>query len=130
MGKRFILTGTLLAGLSVALGAFGAHGLKQIVPPETVTTFQTGVQYQFSHALALILLGLLMKSYSHRWLGWAGNMFIAGIICFSGSLYVLTLLRATDQTGLSGIGIVTPVGGLLFILAWLLLLLGIWRARA
>jgi uncharacterized membrane protein YgdD (TMEM256/DUF423 family) len=116
-----------LAGLSVVLGAFGAHGLKQIVPPETVATYQTGVQYQIYHAFALILVGILYERFPNNFVNYAGMFFIAGIVLFSGSLYLLASLKAMNKVGLSGVGIITPIGGLLFITGWILLLVGIVR---
>ena len=121
MHKRFLLTGAAFAALAVILGAFGAHSLKQIVSPETVNTFQTGVQYQMYHAFALLATGIIAAQYSGKLIRWAGVCFITGIILFSGSLYVLTLLKATDSVGLNGIGIITPFGGLFFIAGWVLL---------
>lgn len=111
--------------MAVALGAFGAHGLKKFVPPETVATFQTGVQYQMYHSLALILAGILAENFSNNWVKWAGWWFITGIALFSGSLYLLTAIKATEQVGLTGIGIITPIGGVFFILGWLFLFIGI-----
>ena len=128
MNTSFLMTGTFLAGLAVVLGAFGAHGLKKIVPPETVSTFQTGVQYQMYHALALIFVGILFERMDHGLLKWAGICFIAGVILFSGSLYLITLLKAKNTVGLSGIGIITPFGGLFFVAGWLLMLYGIWKS--
>ncbi len=125
MHKTYLATGALLGALAVALGAFGAHGLKQIVPPETVSSFQTGVQYQVYHALALLLTGIIFEKFPGKKLKWAGMSFIAGIILFSGSLYLLTAMRATDKVGMESIGIITPFGGLFFILGWLLLASGI-----
>lgn len=116
-----------MAGLSVVLGAFGAHGLKQIVPPETVATYQTGVQYQIYHAFALILIGILYERFPNNFVNLAGMFFIAGVVLFSGSLYLLASLKAMNRVGLSGVGIITPIGGLLFITGWVLLLIGILR---
>ena len=99
MNKNHLTIGSLLGALAVALGAFGAHGLKRIVPPETVVAFQTGVQYQMYHALALILAAILFEKFPGNWIKWAGNCFITGIILFSGSLYLLTALKATDEGG-------------------------------
>lgn len=121
MHKGFLRAAALLAALAVALGAFGAHGLKQYVPAETVNTFETGVRYQFYHALALLAAGIVAEKFPFRWVRYAGICFIWGIVLFSGSLYALTLLKATDTVGLSGIGAITPFGGLLFILGWLFL---------
>ena len=128
MHSVFVMTGTFLAGLAVILGAFGAHGLKKIVPPETVTTFQTGVQYQMYHALALIFVGMLFEKADSGIMKWAGICFIIGILLFSGSLYLITLLKAKNTVGLSGIGIITPFGGLFFVAGWLMMLIGVWRS--
>ena len=128
MHSVFLLTGTFLAGLAVILGAFGAHGLKKIVPPETVTTFQTGVQYQMYHALALIFVGMLFEKTDSGIMKWAGICFIIGIVLFSGSLYLLTLLKAKNTVGLSGIGIITPFGGLFFVAGWLMMIIAIWKS--
>ena len=84
MHKGFVSTGALLGAIAVALGAFGAHGLKKVVPAETVQTFQTGVQYQMYHALALLLTGLLYEKCSQKFARTAGILFIIGIILFSG----------------------------------------------
>lgn len=121
MHKTFLITASVLAALAVALGAFGAHGLKKFVTPETVTTFETGVRYQFYHCFALFIVGILFQYFNEKWLNYAGAAFIIGIILFSGSLYLLTLLKATSTVGLRGIGILTPIGGLFFIAGWLCL---------
>lgn len=121
MHKGFLTWAALLGALAVALGAFGAHGLKQLVPPETIATFETGVRYQFYHVFGLLAIGILYEKWPVSQLKWAGNLFLAGILLFSGSLYLLTALKATDVVGLSGIGIITPLGGLCFIAAWLLI---------
>lgn len=118
MHRRIISLGAALAGIAVALGAFGAHGLKKLVPPETVNTFQTGVQYQMIHALALILTGMLMEKFNPRSLRWVAIFFGLGILLFSGSLYALTALKATASVGLGGLGLITPIGGVAFILGW------------
>jgi uncharacterized membrane protein YgdD (TMEM256/DUF423 family) len=127
MHKTFLITGSLLAALAVILGAFGAHGLKKITTPETVATFQTGVQYQVYHAFALLIVAILYEKFTNNFTHYAGVLFIVGIILFSGSLYALTALKATEKMGLSGIGILTPFGGLCFIAGWLLLVAGILK---
>ncbi|WP_127132475.1 DUF423 domain-containing protein [Pseudoflavitalea rhizosphaerae] len=121
MHKGYLKTAALLGALTVALGAFGAHGLKKLVPAETVSTFETGVRYQFYHVFALLIVAILYANYSQRWLKYAANSFLAGIVLFSGSLYLLTALKATETVGLSGIGAITPIGGVFFILGWLFL---------
>ena len=127
MQKTFLVIGIILAGLAVILGAFGAHGLKKIVGPETVSTYQTGVQYQMYHAFALIIVALLYNHISGSSLNYASFFFIIGIVFFSGSLYLLASLKAMDKVGLSGIGIITPIGGLFFILGWIMLLVAVLK---
>lgn len=129
MHKIFLSWGAVFAGLGVILGAFGAHKLKSVAP-EVVPTFQTGVQYQMYHAFALLIVGLLYDKFSSKMLDWAGVSFIAGIILFSGSLYALSVLKATGKVGLSGLGIITPIGGLTFIIGWVLFLLAILKNKA
>src|SRR6187401_3474438 len=121
MHKKFITTGALLAAIAVALGAFGAHGLKKIVAAETVQTFQTGVQYQMYHALALLLTGLLYEKCFQKFVRIAGVLFIIGIILFSGSLYLLTAGKAAETTSFDKAGIITPFGGVAFIAGWVFL---------
>jgi len=130
MHKGFMVTASLLGALAVGLGAFGAHGLKKIVPPETVTVFQTGVQYQMYHVMALFITAVVYGRVPDPRIRWAGRMFVTGIILFSGSLYVLTLLKATDTVGMEKIGLITPLGGLAFITGWLMLALGTVRLKA
>lgn len=127
MQKLFLTIGTILGGLSVALGAFGAHGLKKIVSPETVATYQTGVQYQMYHALALLVIGVLSEKYLGSFINYAGFFFLAGVVLFSGSLYLIVSMHAMNRTVPAGIGIITPIGGLFFILGWVLLLIGILK---
>lgn len=125
MHKIFLSIGALLGALAVALGAFGAHGLKKIVPPETVNTFQTGVQYQMYHALALITVAIVFEKFPGRLMEWSGISFCIGVLLFSGSLYLLTMLKATGKVGLEGLGMITPFGGLFFIVGWLLFFLSV-----
>jgi uncharacterized membrane protein YgdD (TMEM256/DUF423 family) len=125
MNRNFLSIAALLGALSVVLGAFAAHKLKEIVSPDAVAVFETGVRYQFYHVFALLLVALLSEKFSNRWMVWAGNCFITGIILFSGSLYVLTALKAAENGSLKYVGIVTPVGGLFFIAGWLFLWIGV-----
>lgn len=127
MHKTYLIAGALFAGLAVVLGAFGAHGLKKLVAPETIGTFQTGVQYQMYHAFALLILAIVYQQFTNNLLHYAGLFFIGGILLFSGSLYLLVVLKAKGLIGLSGIGIITPIGGLLFITGWVLFVLGILK---
>lgn len=115
MHKFFLLAGCLLMALSVAIGAFGAHGLKEVLQrTQRIETFETAVKYQFYHSLAILFLGILMFHFQNKFLNGSGFLFIAGIIIFSGSLYVLSL------TGIKWLGAITPIGGLAFIAGWVL----------
>src|ERR1700689_4433928 len=115
MNKGFLSIAALLGALSVALGAFAAHKLKEIVPPDAVAIFETGVRYQFYHVFALLFVALLSERIDNKWMIWAGNCFIMGIIFFCGSLYALTALKVAESSHLTLIGIATPVGGVFFI---------------
>jgi uncharacterized membrane protein YgdD (TMEM256/DUF423 family) len=116
MERTFLAVGASLAGLAVALGAFGAHGLRAVLSPSDLATFETGVRYQMYHALALLAVaGLAQRWPGAPTLAAAGWCFVAGIVVFSGSLYVLVL------TGPRWLGAVTPLGGVAFLLGWLLL---------
>jgi uncharacterized membrane protein YgdD (TMEM256/DUF423 family) len=90
-----------------------------------VSSFETGVRYQFYHVIALLVTGILLEKFPGKWLLRAGYAFIIGILLFSGSLYLLTAIKATEQVGLQGIGIITPIGGVFFILGWVCLALGL-----
>jgi uncharacterized membrane protein YgdD (TMEM256/DUF423 family) len=127
MNKTFIGTAALLGALSVALGAFAAHVLRAAsLSADAVQVFETGVRYQFYHALALLVIGLFADKFSSNRLRWAGNCWIAGIILFSGSLYVLTIQKLSDHyAAINMVGILTPIGGLLLIAGWLLLFFSI-----
>jgi uncharacterized membrane protein YgdD (TMEM256/DUF423 family) len=117
MARFFLGLGALAAGLGVALGAFGAHGLEGRVSPDRLDTFRTGVQYQMYHALALLVVGWLIQQ-SAAWgplLHWAGYCFAGGIVIFSGTLYLLVL------TDTGWLGAITPLGGVAFIVGWGLL---------
>lgn len=105
----------------VMLGAFAAHGLKQRLPEHLLSAFQTGVQYQLIHTLALLAIVLLYRQQSHALLPWAANVMMVGVLFFSGSLYLLA------TTGVKWFGPITPLGGLLLIIAWVLLLVAAVR---
>lgn len=123
MERLFFVLASLLGGLAVALGAFGAHALAARVPADLLSTFETGVRYHMYHALALFAVVLAMT----RWPGSslptiAGWLFVAGIVVFSGSLYVLVF------SGQRWLGAITPIGGVAFILGWILLAVTAWRS--
>jgi uncharacterized membrane protein YgdD (TMEM256/DUF423 family) len=120
MHKGFLVTAALLGALSVALGAFGAHALKETLSEQSLNTYETAVRYQFYHVFALALAGILRGYFPDSKIRIAGILFIAGIIVFSGSLYLLVSLP-----DMRWLGAITPIGGLCFIGGWIMLALGV-----
>jgi uncharacterized membrane protein YgdD (TMEM256/DUF423 family) len=112
MDRTFLLIGAVAAFLGVTLGAFGAHGLRGRLSPEMFAVFQTGVQYHMYHALALLLVSGIMGRTGGWLIQTAGWAFVAGIVLFSGSLYVLAI------SGITMLGAITPIGGLAFLIGW------------
>lgn len=127
MHKTYLLIGSLLAAIAVVLGAFGAHGLRKLVAPEAVASFQTGVQYQMYHAIGLLILGILFERFGSSYLNTAGILFLAGIILFSGSIYLATGLVACQKDVPVFVRLITPLGGLAFIAGWLSLFIGLMK---
>jgi uncharacterized membrane protein YgdD (TMEM256/DUF423 family) len=122
MDRIFFILATILGGLGVALGAFGAHALRDIVSPSLLVTFETGVRYQMYHAFALFGVVVALSRWPESNLAvWAGWLFVAGVVIFSGSLYALAL------SGQRWLGAITPIGGVAFISGWICLLLAAWR---
>lgn len=121
MLRVFLMLAAFFGFTGVALGAFAAHGLKNRLTEQYLAIFHTGVTYQMIHALALFGVALLLAHLPGRLVAWAGGFFALGIVLFSGSLYVLTL------TGISKLGIITPIGGAAFLAGWLCLGLAAWR---
>ncbi len=124
MDRTFFMLGSLLGALGVALGAFGAHALRDRLPADLLATFEIGVRYHMYHALALIAAAWAVS----RWPGsgaatWAGWLFAAGIAVFSGSLYVLVL------SGARWLGAVTPIGGVMLIAGWICLALAAYSQK-
>ncbi len=128
MHKGFLKTAAIIGALSVALGAFAAHGLKKIYSPDNLQVFETAVRYQFYHVFALLAAGVLYASFPGRLITWAGRLFISGIILFSGSLYVLCYVKHSEMP-LTWIGAITPLGGVCFIAGWLMLFLAVLKKR-
>lgn len=123
MAKLFLALGCINAMLVVLIGAFGAHALKARLTVENMAVFQTGVQYHLYHAVGLILLGLIaLQIPITPYLRWSGWLMLVGIVLFSGSLYALSI------TNIRWLGMITPFGGLAFIIAWLLLTIGIIKS--
>lgn len=122
MAKTFLVIAALSGLLAVIIGAFGAHGLKSKISEEMLAVYNTGVQYHFYHLLVLLVTGLLLlkwpEAQAFKIAGW---LFIAGMLVFSGSLYILAI------TGIRWLGAITPLGGLAFIGGWLALAIGFYQ---
>lgn len=121
MDRVFFGVGAVLGAVGVAAGAFGAHALRTRVAPEMLAVFEAGVRYHLVHALALLAAGWAAARWPSPAVTAAGWLFVAGILLFSGSLYALAL------TGVRALGLVTPVGGVAFILGWIALAWAAWR---
>jgi uncharacterized membrane protein YgdD (TMEM256/DUF423 family) len=121
--KLFLILGGINAALVVMLGAFGAHGLKARISVDMLAVYQTAVHYHLFHALGLLAVGLVASQIADSvWLKWSGWLMLAGIILFSGSLYVLSV------SGLRWLGMVTPFGGVAFIAAWIVFVIAIAKS--
>jgi uncharacterized membrane protein YgdD (TMEM256/DUF423 family) len=116
MDRTFLLVGALVGFIGVGFGAFGAHALRGRLSPDMLAVFETGVRYQMYHALAILIVGLATSRFDGWLIRAAGWSFIIGIVLFSGSLYTLAL------TGVTKLGMITPLGGLAFLAGWALLL--------
>jgi uncharacterized membrane protein YgdD (TMEM256/DUF423 family) len=123
MVRFWLVVGSLLAGLAVAAGAFGAHGLKTRLPADLLLVFETAVRYQMYHALGLLVVAFAMDRWPDGTFQVAGWLMLAGIILFSGSLYALCL------TGVRALGAITPFGGLCFLAGWVVLAWTVWNAK-
>lgn len=118
--KNILTTGCVLAGLAVAIGAFGAHGLKSLLLENGRTdVFETAVKYHFYHAFAILVVGLLARQSWNKWYQWSFTCFLAGILFFSGALYTLAIANQAI------LGAVAPIGGTLLMVGWGLLILGV-----
>lgn len=122
IAKLFLSLGAISGALGVMIGAFGAHGLKSKLSAEMLTVYQTGVQYHFYHTFALLAVGLLALKFQSGLLTSSGWSFLVGIIIFSGSLYALSISE------IKVLGAITPIGGLFFIIGWVLLTVSILKA--
>lgn len=117
--KTFVVIGAINAFLAVALGAFGAHGLKDRLDAHYLEIWKTGVQYQMFHAAGILIIATLLgKAATSSLFTWSGWLMLAGIILFSGSLYLLSL------TKIGTLGAITPIGGVCFLAAWILMVVG------
>lgn len=121
-GRGFFVAGALFALVGVAAGAFGAHGLRSILPADLLDVFETGVRYQMYHSFALLIAAMLIPRTAGSLAQVAAWLFVAGILIFSGSLYLLAL------TGVRWLGAITPLGGVAFLAGWSCLAVAAWRA--
>ncbi len=120
--KNLLISGSLFMALAVGFGAFGAHIVQDMLTPDRFEVYKTAVEYHFYHAIGLLIVGLVsQRMESTTWFARSGYCMIAGILIFSGSLYILTL------TDTSWLGAVTPLGGFAFILGWFFLILGVLK---
>lgn len=129
MYRTALIAGAFFAGLAVILGAFGAHALKQVLTAEQLQTFEVGVRYQFYHSIALLAAGIIYERLPQKGIRTAAVFFITGIILFSGSLYAITVAKMNGEVGIGGFGLITPIGGVFFILGWLFLLIGFLKKK-
>lgn len=130
MKNNFIFWGAILGALAVGIGAFGAHALKDwLISIGQAETFQTASKYHFYHSFSIILIGILMRlglnnsEKSSKFLAWAGNLHLFGILIFSGTLYLLCL------TNIKWLGAITPIGGVLLIVGWVFLALSFLKKK-
>ena len=121
MNKTYLVIAAVLGAVSVMLGAFGAHGLKSRMNAEAFDIFETAVKYQFYHAFALLAVAIIAQYMPGSLLNWSGRCFVAGIVIFCGSLYLLSYFKMNGNDQMNWLGAVTPIGGLCFIAGWLLL---------
>ncbi len=121
--KNYMRLAALFGLTAVILGAFGAHALKLLLSTEMLQIYHTGVEYQFYHTMAILLVALLYQHYPSALLNRAAFFFTIGILLFSGSLYILSLKELLAFLPLKIFGLVTPIGGVFFILGWLSLLI-------
>jgi uncharacterized membrane protein YgdD (TMEM256/DUF423 family) len=129
MHKNYLSIACFLGALTVAMGAFGAHALKQMVDEHTLSIYDTAIRYQFFHVLALALTALIYQSHPNKLVQQSGLFFLLGILFFSGSLYLLTFKAVISSEGFGWVGPITPIGGLFFIVGWILLGLGTKNKR-
>lgn len=127
--KPALVAAFIFGILGVVIGAFGAHKLKEMMEPDLLSSFETGVRYQFYHAFALAIAGFLFAFFPSAKIQYATWFFIFGILLFSGSIYLLTIMKGTQNIGLGKLGLITPIGGLSFIVGWILLLLSLFEKR-
>jgi uncharacterized membrane protein YgdD (TMEM256/DUF423 family) len=122
--KLFLTAGAISGALAVLLGAFGAHLVKQMISPDMLEVYKTGINYQFYHTFGLLIAGILMNFKPTKTLKWSGYLFIGGITIFSGFLYLLAI------TGIKALGMIVPIGGLMLVAGWICLLVHIMKIKS
>ena len=122
MERTFVILGALSAFFGVAAGAFGAHGLKRVLGADMLAVFEVGVRYQLIHALALVAVAWVQSRWPSALITASGWLFVIGTILFSGSLYALSV------SGIRGLGLITPFGGVAFLAGWACMAWGVWKA--
>jgi len=132
MTKNILIKGGILGLIAVLGGAFGAHALKEVLTPEQLTSFQTGVRYQMIHAVVLLFLFMIVnkKKFEHKFFLIAAKLIFWGVILFSGSIYILTLKNIIGLEALKFVGPITPIGGLLIISGWVFIVIGGVKIKA
>jgi uncharacterized membrane protein YgdD (TMEM256/DUF423 family) len=130
MGRKSIVTGILLLALAIVAGAFGAHALQGLLDVKYQQTYQTAVTYHFYHAFALIISGMLSSLANVKRLQWSVLFFKIGLILFCGSLYGLCILTAKGYSSFKWLGMITPLGGLSFIIGWVMLAIAMIKHRS
>lgn len=123
MSRLFLVIGAVFGFLGVAAGAFAAHALRGMIPPDLLAVFETGARYQMYHGLALLAVAWLSSQMPSRWITASGWLFVVGTVLFSGSLYALAL------TSNNRLGMITPFGGVAFLAGWASLGIGAWQGR-
>ena len=122
MNKSVLLKGAILGTIAIIFGALGAHALKNVLTPEQLSSFETGVKYQMYHALLLVMLSIMIKQIHSKYLLVAVNFIFIGVILFSGSIYLLTIKNLFTLDYLKFVGPITPIGGILLVIGWCLLI--------
>lgn len=128
--KKLFIFSAISGILAVVIGAFGAHSLSEHIPPDSLTSYKTGVSYQFYHTLASIFALLLYINFKIKQFRWASLCFLIGILLFSGSIYLLTTNSMTGIGMRAVLGPMTPIGGLFFIIGWLFVLLAVMKIKS
>lgn len=122
MNKSILLKGAILGAIAIIFGALGAHALKNVLTPEQLSSFETGVKYQMYHALLLVMLSMMIKQTPSKYLLVAVNFIFIGVLLFSGSIYLLTIKNLFTLDYLKFVGPITPIGGILLVVGWCLLI--------